>query len=96
MPPGQHFSSVPSFPPAPLLPAQSLEATMRSVLPSPIPPAQGPSATSYPPLTLDGSLAPAQPSPAGVDLDTDEAEFRPSLLARIRRMFGRSKPSGEL
>lgn len=98
VPPGQHFSAVPSFPPAPLLPTQSLEATMRSVLPSPLPPAQSPSATSYPPLTLDGSLAPAQPSLSSpsADLDTDEAEFRPSLLARIRRMFGRSKPSGEL
>jgi hypothetical protein len=71
---------------------------LRSVLPSPLPPAQSPSATSYPPLTLDGSLAPAQPSLSSpsADLDTDEAEFRPSLLARIRRMFGRSKPSGEL
>lgn len=100
LPPGQHPSTVPSFPPAPLLPTQSLEATMRSVLPSPLPssppPAQGPSATSYPPLTLEGSLAPAPFSSSPADLDTDEAEFRPSLLARIRRLFGRSKPSGEL
>jgi hypothetical protein len=68
---------------------------MRSAVPSPFPPAPGPSG-SYPPLTLDQSNRPAEPSFAPTaDLD-DEAEFRPSLLARIRRMFGRSKPSGEL
>lgn len=97
VPPSQRFGSVPSFPPAPLLPAHSFEATLHSISPSPIPPAPGPSG-SYPPLTLDGSLAPAQPPlpSSSADLDGDEAEFRPSLLARIRRMFGRSKPGGEL
>ncbi|MEO8178594.1 MAG: protein kinase [Deltaproteobacteria bacterium] len=76
---------------------------------SPQPPVAGPSG-SYPPLTLDRSLIdslnpPAQraldaaafaPSSApDSELDDAEAEFRPSLLARLRRMFGRSKPGGD-
>jgi len=56
-------------------------------------------------LTLDqnllGSLQPPgvpDASPFGSTLDDEEAEaeFRPSLLARLRRMFGRSKPGGDL
>jgi len=72
--------------------------------PSPAPPPPAPSG-SYPPLTLDqnllGSLQPPgapDASPFGATLDDEEAEaeFRPSLLARLRRMFGRSKPGGDL
>jgi serine/threonine protein kinase len=101
LPPGQQFASVPSFPPAPLLPSPSFaEATLHSMAPplSPVPPAPGPSA-SYPPLTLDRSGRPSDPSPFSASADSegdDETEFRPSLLARLRRMFGRSKPGGEL
>jgi serine/threonine protein kinase len=75
-----------------------------------VPPGPTPSG-SYPPLTLDQSLlgstdpppydsamnraAEASPFAASSDVDDAEAEFRPSLIARLRRMFGRSKPGGE-
>jgi len=78
--------------------------------PSPMPPAAAPSG-SYPPLTLDQSLLVslnppsdgsalnrpelASPYADSPDLDDAEAEFRPSLMARLRRMFGRSKPGGD-
>jgi hypothetical protein len=95
-------SRAPSWPPLPLgfpashpPPAGLREPQRRSSLP----PAPGPSG-SYPPLTLDQSgLGPATDSVAAqllasTDLEDDETEFRPSLMARLRRMFGRSKPSG--
>jgi serine/threonine protein kinase len=78
--------------------------------PSPVPPAPAPSG-SYPPLTLDQSLLASLNPPSdssalnragsaasyadSADLDEAEAEFRPSLMARLRRMFGRSKPGGD-
>ena len=81
-----------------------------SPYPPPVPPGPTPSG-SYPPLTLDQSLlgsinppaydsvmnraAEAAPFTASSDVDDAEAEFRPSLIARLRRMFGRSKPGGE-
>lgn len=97
-----------SFPPLPAgFPlSQSPPGTQREPAryPSSVPPPPGP-AGSYPPLTLDQSfLSSLQPpgaseaAPFGSTLDEEEAEveFRPSLLARLRRMFGRSKPGGDL
>jgi len=97
-----------SFPPLPVgFPiSQSPPGTLRepAPYPAPAPPPPAPSG-SYPPLTLDqnllGSLQPPgvpDASPFGSTLDDEEAEaeFRPSLLARLRRMFGRSKPGGDL
>jgi serine/threonine-protein kinase len=97
-----------SFPPLPpgFPISQSPPGSLREPVPypSPAPPPPAPSG-SYPPLTLDqnllGSLQPpgaieAAPFGTTVDEEEAEAEFRPSLLARLRRMFGRSKPGGDL
>jgi serine/threonine protein kinase len=100
----------PSFPPLPAGFPVSQVPPGRSREPTPYPsPAPAPSG-SYPPLTLDqsllGSIQPPHDSSlnrAGLvapyegssDLDDAEAEFRPSLIARLRRMFGRSKPGGD-
>jgi serine/threonine-protein kinase len=97
-----------SFPPLPpgFPISQSPPGTLRepAPYPSPAPPPPAP-AGSYPPLTLDQNLLGSFQPPAALDassfgatLDDEEAEaeFRPSLLARLRRMFGRSKPGGDL
>jgi len=55
---------------------------------------------SYPPLTLERAPsvfdAVTAPPPGPASLDEDETEFRPSLMARLKRMFGRTKPGGGL
>jgi serine/threonine protein kinase len=99
----------PSFPPLPPgYPASHPPSGVPRAQPrqySPHPPAPAPSG-SYPPLTLDQSLIDSLNPPAQraldaaalaptSDLDDAETEFRPSLLARLRRMFGRSKPGGD-
>lgn len=105
VPPELRQHSFPPLPPGfPI--SQSPPGTLRepAPYPSPIPPPPAPSG-SYPPLTLDQNLlgsfqppAALDPAPFGSTLDEEEAEaeFRPSLLARLRRMFGRSKPGGDL
>lgn len=52
---------------------------------------------SYPPLTLERapSIFDAVTAPPPASTDEDAAEFRPSLMARLKRLFGRSKPDGE-
>jgi serine/threonine protein kinase len=96
-----------SFPPLPpgFPLSQSPPGALRepAPYPSPVPPPPAPSG-SYPPLTLDQNLLGSLQPPRALDasaFDTTpdeeaEAEFRPSLLARLRRMFGRSKPGGDL
>jgi len=55
---------------------------------------------SYPPMTLERAPsvfdAVTAPPPGPPSMDEDETEFRPSLMARLKRMFGRSKPGGGL
>lgn len=91
---------VPSWPPLPQgfspssipPPPQSSESSRPS---SPFGVASG----SYPPnppaaaapATLNGSAAPSHLAP---ELDDADAEFRPSLIARLRRLFQRPKRSG--
>jgi eukaryotic-like serine/threonine-protein kinase len=99
----------PSFPPLPpgyplsQPPSGALREQPRHY--SPPPPAPGTTA-SYPPLTLDQRTIDSfnPPGHRAVDaaalaptsaLDDDETEFRPSILARLRRMFGRAKPGGD-
>jgi len=52
---------------------------------------------SYPPMTLERapSVFDAVTAPPPASTDEDDTEFRPSLMARLKRMFGRSKPGGE-
>ena len=76
--------------PAPQFSAQAPQFSVQEPRPS----------GSYPPLTLERAPsvfdAVTAPPPGPPSLDDDETEFRPSLMARLRRMFGRSKPGGEL
>jgi serine/threonine-protein kinase len=98
-PPEQRAQSYPPLPPG--FPMSQPPGTLREPPQRSSAPPPGPSG-SYPPLTLDQSLLSSQPGPVDAEpyassLDSDddmEAEFRPSLMARLRRMFGRSKPSG--
>jgi serine/threonine protein kinase len=53
---------------------------------------------SYPPMTLERapSIFDAVTAPPPASTDEDDTEFRPSLMVRLKRMFGRSKPGGGL
>jgi len=112
MPPQRRRASFPPLPAGfPMSQAPPGRLREPPPYPPPVPPGPTPSG-SYPPLTLDQSLlgsinppaydsvmnraAEASPFTASADVDDAEAEFRPSLIARLRRMFGRSKPGGEL
>lgn len=75
------------YAPSPLPPAPVSQAAPRSSAypPGPPPPggARAPVAPSGPPS--------APPASSVSDEDEDEANFRPSLIARLRRLFGRSR-----
>lgn len=104
--PPEHHRSVPQNPSWPPLPpgyTGSLTPSPMAVTAAVPPPAHSPSqapfgyTTSFPPPALEQRPLGATPSVAPIDVplsEEDEAELRPSLLARLRRLFVRAKADG--
>lgn len=93
LPQGFSTSSVPPPPPSSRGRGSSLNPTA-SVASGTYPPGGYPGARGLPPDYVSAAPSPSSmPPPSSIDTD-DEAEFRPSLLSKLRRLFGGKRGEG--